>query len=325
MNTCKQLTINEYADLIAKNPNPKGYKTQEECEDRCGVCCSNICDSCSANLSFNIFRCNSNHNPPNTVDCGNLSPFEPGDVWKYERDLTLSDSDQPPQPVAGGILQTQIGFKDPPESTPGIDPDFIYNPASRAVVTYVGGVRPAGSFWVTENHSYKEILRSTPGGETAFYWSMKGKNRLYQCQDGLVVDITNTAVANDPQNNYVCYWEGEDENTTYYGKVNVGTVLDWSLTLDPGPVISPPGSPYPIYTRCPGAPQSFDEGQEPTSGFSTRGNIAVDDLFAEAQPEDLLSCTGPRQCLDTKTMTECEDGGGIWHPGLTCSQINCNA
>lgn len=335
---CKQLTKEELYDLREQNPEATGFLDETDCIEHCGICCSNICSSCSINNNFGFRRCNSNNAEPNSSQCNQFGSGYPGSVWQYTRRLSMiGDTDDT---IAGDGLAVEntSGYIQPPETSPATygSADWYSYPNVRPQLSYVGGSRPPGSFWVLEDHTYREILRVSQSGFAVQYASYMTKRRLYQCQEGTAVDITDTAIANDPENYYVCDWvEGDPFLATvaYLGSVNIGTVLNSSITFDPGPE-NVPGAPngYPHYTKCPGyewTPDSYTgkEGQrvqEPTAGFSTRGNFDTDDLFAVLNPNDLLVCQ-QQECLDTITMTQCADNGGVWHSGQNCESFNCNA
>jgi hypothetical protein len=44
----------------------------------------------------------------------------------------------------------------------------------------------------------------------------------------------------------------------------------------------------------------------------------------QVDPRLLLNCA-QRTCDPLKTKTECETGGGVWHAGSLCPDIDCNA
>lgn len=51
--TCKRLNQQELDRLLLTDPNPTGYPNPEDCQQRCGVCCTPEC----SNLDAKIFDC----------------------------------------------------------------------------------------------------------------------------------------------------------------------------------------------------------------------------------------------------------------------------
>jgi hypothetical protein len=126
--------------------------------------------------------------------------------------------------------------------------------------SYTSGSKPVNSFWVSHTREYSERLRMAAFGFTADLYSSSYKYRLYQCVDGILTDITDTAVEQKPKKHYCIntdpnypYLEGS-RAPEIINTIDLGTTLDYSLTNDPGPAWDPvrEQTGWPIKVWCGG-------------------------------------------------------------------------
>lgn len=159
MNTCRRLTPQEWEDL----GRPEGYPTQEACDDGCGVCCSNVCSSCSWT--------------------GYGEKVETGGGWDGELPFHA-------QPSVGAWYHSTLWVFYPDNRPPGntgndatVSGNWQLKPEADAILT------GANWRWRQLNESCVEIIE--PG---KYKYARYFKWFLLKCQDGTPVDVTNQTV-----------------------------------------------------------------------------------------------------------------------------------
>lgn len=200
MKTCRRLTVQEFVALT----DPFPYANQQLCEDGCGVCCANICSSCSWNEGLTTKTiCNGveGDDPEWGIVPGSYDPqtglavWVPG-RWKYE-------------------AQWRLGYQVHPEWQSG----WQWKPGyPGALMNYV---------WFSEIHTYEEVQDGLVDYNEYPKRSYKTKFRVYECRDGGPVEVTDQAVQQDD-----FYYECNDAIGDTTGNILIGKALDRTYTYD---------------------------------------------------------------------------------------------